>query len=180
MTGSAIPNSAKRSTTSEAGPSVGPQIPTDCAIRKPAEEEEEEEEDDYVPELPPDLAAQRTAQKGRVLGPSLPSAVHNSSYDDSDDDDVGPMPLPAHLGSQQQEKSAVEEFLEREKRRQQAIEVRDVGSLYKFSSLCSARTRRNQRPSNVTSGCWCLRRNQTYLDVCGIAALWPGTHVCVN
>ena len=173
MTGSAIPNSAKRSTASEAGPSAGPQIPTDYTIRKPVEEEEEEE-DDYVPQLPPDLAAQRTAQKARVLGPSLPSAAHNSSYDDSDDDDVGPMPLPAHLGSQQQEKSAVEEFLEREKRRQQAIEVHDVGSLCEFPSSFSARTRRNQRPSNVTSGCWCLPRNQTYLDVRGIAALWPG------
>lgn len=86
-------------------------------------EEEEEEEDDYVPELPPDLVAQRAAQKTRVLGPSLPSAVQGS-YDDSDDDDVGPMPLPAHL-NQQQEKSAVEEFLEKEKRRKQALEVRD-------------------------------------------------------
>jgi len=91
-------------------------------------EEEEEEEDDYVPELPPDLVAQRTAQKARILGPSLPSAAQNNydyDYDDSDDDDdddVGPMPLPAHLSSRQQEKSAVEEFLEREKRRQQAIE----------------------------------------------------------
>jgi hypothetical protein len=124
MTGPAIPNSVKRSTTPEAGPSVGPQISTDYAIKMPVEEEEEEE-DDYVPELPPDLAAQRTAQKARILGPSLPSAAQNSS-DDSDDEDVGPMPLPAHLSSQQQEKSAVDEFLEREKRRQQAMEVRGI------------------------------------------------------
>jgi len=83
--------------------------------------EEEEEEDDYVPELPPDLVAQRAVQKARVLGPSLPSALQNS-YDDSDDEDVGPMPLPAHLSSRQQEKSAVDEFLEKEKRRQKALE----------------------------------------------------------
>ncbi|KAF9649083.1 hypothetical protein BDM02DRAFT_3114437 [Thelephora ganbajun] len=118
MIGPAIPDSAKRSTTSEAGPSVGPQFPTGYTTKGPVEEEEE---DDYVPELPPDLAAQRTVQKARVLGPSLPSATQNS-YDDSDDEDVGPMPLPAHLSSRQQEKSAVEEFLEREKRRQQAME----------------------------------------------------------
>ena len=128
MIGPAIPDSTKRSTTPEAGPSIGPQIPTNNAVNKPLVEEEEEE-DDYVPELPPDLAAQRTAQRTRVLGPSLPSAVQNS-YDDSDDEDVGPMPLPAHLSSRQQEKSAVEEFLEREKRRQQALEVRNTKSLF--------------------------------------------------
>src|SRR5882757_1966871 len=123
MIGSVTPDSAKRSTTPKAGPSMEPQIHTDSAVKKPTEvEEEEEEEDDYVPELPPDLAAQRAAQKGRVSGPSLPPAAQDS-YDDSDDEDVGPMPLPAHLSSQQLEKSAVEEFLEREKRRRQAMEV---------------------------------------------------------
>lgn len=127
MIGSATPGSAGQSTTPEAGSSVGPQIPAVYAVKKPAEDEEEEEEDDYVPELPPDLVAQRATQKARVLGPSLPSAAQNS-YDDSDDDDVGPMPLPAYLSSQHQEKSGVEEFLEREKRRKQAMEVSDIGS----------------------------------------------------
>ena len=162
MIGPAIPGSAKRSTTPEAGPSVGPQIPTNYLAQKPIEEEEE---DDYVPELPPDLAAQRTAQKARVLGPSFPPATQNDYDDSDDDDDVGPMPLPAHLRSQQEEKSAVEEFLEREKRRQQALEVRDTGSPWKPPSLSSARTPRNRKLSNVTSGCWCLPRSQTYLDV---------------
>ena len=121
MIGPAIPDSAaKRSITPDVGPSIGPRIPTDYAVKTPAEEEEED--DDYVPELPPDLITQRTAQKARVLGPSLPSAIHDT-YDDSDDEDVGPMPLPAHLSSQHQEKSAVEEFLDKEKRRQQAMEV---------------------------------------------------------
>ena len=161
MIGPAIPDSAKRSTTPEAGPSIGPQIPTDFSAV-----EEEEEEDDYVPELPPDLAAQRTGQKGRVLGPSLPSVTQNS-YDDSEDedDDVGPMPLPAYLSSQQEEKSAVEEFLEREKRRQQAIEVRDISSPHQLPGLSSTRMRRNQRLSNATNGCWCPPRSRTYLDV---------------
>jgi hypothetical protein len=118
----AIPDSAKRTTTPEAGPSIGPQAPQDYAVERPIEEEEEEE--DYIPELPPDLIAQRAAQKARVLGPSLLPPVQND-YDDSDDEDVGPMPLPAHLISRQQEKSAVEEFLEKEKRRKQAMEVRD-------------------------------------------------------
>ena len=122
MIGPPVPDSVNRSTTPEAGPS----IPPNYAVGAPAEEEEEE--DDYVPELPPDLVAQRAAQKTRVLGPSLPSVVQDS-YDDSDDEDVGPMPLPAHLGSQQQEKSAVEEFLEKEKRRKKAIEVRGTKSL---------------------------------------------------
>lgn len=132
MIGPAIPDSAKRSTT----PEVGPQIPTGYVVKEFVEEEEDEEEDDYVPELPPDLAAQRVAQKTRVLGPSLPSAAQDSyDYSDDDDDDVGPMPLPPHLISQQQEKSGVEEFLEREKRRQQAMEVRDIDSLYRFPNL---------------------------------------------
>lgn len=135
MIGPAIPDSTKRSTTPEAGPSVGPQIPTNYMVENPMEEEEEEEEeDDYVPELPPDLAAQRTAQKARVLGPSLPSVAQHD-YDYSDDEDVGPMPLPAHLSYRQQEKSAVEEFLEREKRRQQAIEVRHTDSVYRPPGL---------------------------------------------
>lgn len=122
MIGPVTTGSAQRSTTPGAGSSVGPQIPAGYAVKEPAEDEEEDEEDDYVPELPPDLVAQRATQKARVLGPSLPSAVQNS-YDDSDDDDVGPMPLPAYLSSQHQEKSGVEEFLEREKRRKQAMEV---------------------------------------------------------
>jgi len=160
MIGPAIPHPSGRPTTPEAGPSVGPYIPTGYAVKKPVEEEEEEEEDDYVPELPPDLAAQRTTQKARTLGPSLPSAAQYS-YDDSDDDDVGPMPLPAHLSSQHQGKSAVEEFLEREKRRKQAMEVRDINSLCEFPDSFFPRTRRNQSPSNVTSGCWCPPRSQT-------------------
>ena len=163
MIGPDIPGSANQSTTPEAGPLVGQQIPTEYSDKQLVDEEEEEE-DDYVPELPPDLAAQRTVQKARVLGPSLPSAVQNG-YDDSDDEDLGPMPLPAYLSSQQQEKSVVEEFLEREKRRQQAMEVCDIGSPSKFSGLFSTRTRRNQRLSNATSGCWCLPQSQTYSDV---------------
>ena len=71
-----IPDSAKRSTTPEAGPLVGPQFPVDHAVKEPVEGEEEE--DDYVPELPPDLTAQRVAQKARVLEPSLPSTAQNS------------------------------------------------------------------------------------------------------
>ena len=163
------PHSVKRPTAPEVGPSVGPQIPTDYAVKESVEEEEDDE-DDYVPELPPDLAAQRTAQKARVLGPSFPSAVQNSYDDSDDDDDVGPMPLPAYLSSQQQEKSGVEEFLEREKRRKQAMEARRILSLYKFPGLFFSRTRRNQRPLSATSGCWYLPRSQTCSDVRPVAS----------
>ena len=48
-------------------------------------------------------------------------AIKQISTDD-DDDDVGPMPLPA--GVALYEKDGVEEFLEREERRRKNIEVR--------------------------------------------------------
>ena len=166
MIGPVTSGSAERSTTPEAGPSVGPQIPAGYAAKKPAEVEEEEEEDDYVPELPPDLVAQRATQKARVLGPSFPSAIQNS-YDDSDDDDVGPVPLPAHLSFQHQEKSGVEEFLEREKRRKKAMEVCGIGpeSIYRSLGLFYSRMQRNRRPPSATSGCWCLPRSQICSNV---------------
>lgn len=86
----------------------------------------EDDEDDYVPELPPDLAAARSKQEisgKRVQGPSFPSVLPRSHYDDDgSDEDVGPMPLPG--GVVLEEKDGVTEFLEKEERRRKQIEVR--------------------------------------------------------
>jgi hypothetical protein len=97
---------------------IGPSIPT------PSSSNTLPEDDDYVPELPPDLiAAQHSAPK-RAVGPTMPSMRPRDDDDDSDDDDVGPMPLPsAYSNSQHEEQDGVSEFLEREKRRKEAIEV---------------------------------------------------------
>ena len=120
----------------EAGPSlpptVGPSIPPELQkpveqVQNKEEEEEDEDEDDYVPELPPDLAAARGGSSAstsrRVQGPSFPSGPPRPTYD-SDDDDVGPMPLPA--GYAFEEKDGVTEFLEREERRRKQAEVRPM------------------------------------------------------
>ncbi|TCD65074.1 hypothetical protein EIP91_003276 [Steccherinum ochraceum] len=118
---------------SEAGPSaptsIGPTIPAHFLPGSSApqpDNDEEEEEDDYAPALPPDLLAARTAgpsaepvPKGKLQGPALPPGM-GSRYDDSDDDDVGPQPLPQ--GVIIEEKSGVRQFLEREERRKKLAE----------------------------------------------------------
>lgn len=87
-----------------------------------------EDDDDYIPALPPHLAAARQARTaGPALGPSIPSSAAGSSRspqrspprpqppvgdDDSDDDVIGPV----LSGGPVVEKSAVEEFREREER----------------------------------------------------------------
>jgi hypothetical protein len=62
------------------------------------------------------------------LGPTLPRSATARSDDEEDDysdDDVGPMPLPpAYTSSLHEEQDGVREFIEREKRRKQAVEVR--------------------------------------------------------
>ncbi|GLB36803.1 putative protein of unknown function (DUF3752) [Lyophyllum shimeji] len=116
---------------------VGPQIPPDLLNNQV---KDEDDEDDYVPELPPDLAAAHSAAgpstvemsassssaARRVVGPSLPSypptydpKLH-AAYEEEDDDDVGPKPLPA--GVKYAEKDAVQEFMEREERRRKEAE----------------------------------------------------------
>ncbi|ORY29115.1 hypothetical protein BCR39DRAFT_481854 [Naematelia encephala] len=111
---------ASRSTTPPALPAVG--------------SDSEDDADDFGPALPPHLAARRAA------GPSRPSPSPDASssrpppntssstrpivtrptYDDDDDDDViGPVPIPEALAPQ---KSAVEEFREREERMRKAKE----------------------------------------------------------
>ncbi|KIJ58787.1 hypothetical protein HYDPIDRAFT_190747, partial [Hydnomerulius pinastri MD-312] len=125
--------------------SIGPQIPAHLlptVSAAPDSADAESDDDDYTPALPPDLAAAR-----KVAGPSLPPtagpSTHRSSsppsrrvvtvgptfpsaqpeYDSDSDSDVGPRPLPAAVaGATTQEKSGVQEFLEREERRRKNIE----------------------------------------------------------
>ncbi|RDB27425.1 Adenosine deaminase-like protein [Hypsizygus marmoreus] len=126
--------------------SIRPVIPSEpLNATKPADDEEDDE-DDYVPALPPDMVAMRSAGPSnsvlptstqsssnsstskRVVGPSLPSypptydPMFHSSYaeDDDDDDDFGPKPLPA--GVRHAETDAVKEFMEREERRRKEAE----------------------------------------------------------
>ncbi|KAH9487320.1 GPALPP motifs-containing protein 1 [Psilocybe cubensis] len=88
-------------------PSIGPTMPT--VTSKPV----------AGPSIPPPSSA-------RTIGPSLPTYAPtydpNSAYDneDSDDDDIGPKPLPA--GMQHRQSDAVQEFLEREEKRRKAAE----------------------------------------------------------
>jgi hypothetical protein len=102
------------SSTSAAGPSTRsttPPLPTNP-------EPESESDDDYGPALPPHLAAKRAAGPER---PSPRSAPPPQSYqeDEESDDDIGPKPPGEDVGP---EKSAVEEFIEREKRRAERLE----------------------------------------------------------
>lgn len=118
---------------------VGPQIPSDLL-----KQEEEEDEDDYVPELPPDMVAGRsagpsTSTSKRVVGPSIPSYPptydprHHASYSDGDDDDddFGPKPLPA--GVRHAEIDPVKQFMEKEEKRRKEIEVRNMDTVFGYT-----------------------------------------------
>ncbi|KAG5652834.1 hypothetical protein H0H81_003458 [Sphagnurus paluster] len=121
-------------------PAVGPHIPPSLLSQNNATIDEDDDEDDYVPQLPPDMLANRAAgpskpspgsptisENKRVVGPSMPSypptydpRYHSAYDDDDDDDDFGPKPLPA--GVKHAEKDAVQEFMEREERRRKDAE----------------------------------------------------------
>jgi hypothetical protein len=102
------------SSTSAAGPSTRSTTPPLPKNSEP----ESESDDDYGPALPPHLAAKRAAGPER---PSPRSAPPPQSYqeDEESDDDIGPKPPGEDVGP---EKSAVEEFIEREKRRAERLE----------------------------------------------------------
>ncbi|KAK7038027.1 GPALPP motifs-containing protein [Favolaschia claudopus] len=89
------------------------------------EVDEEDDEDDYAPALPPDMIA--SSSKKPIAGPTMPPAYPptynprtNYHADDSDDDDIGPRPLPAGVGFE--ERDAVKEFMAKEERRRQQVE----------------------------------------------------------
>lgn len=118
----------------EAGPSqptsIGPAIPPDLLAKKPAPapvEEEDDDEDDYMPALPPDLGREQSTSAHqppkKVLGPSFPPVIGSRGgyYNDEDDEDVGPQPLPSWYVPE--EKDGVTEFLEKEERRRKQVEV---------------------------------------------------------
>lgn len=133
---------AARSTTptidDEPGPSspkvVGPQIPTQfIAPSYPPEEGDDGDDDDdaYGPALPPHLAKRGARQElpaparpanQRVLGPTFPGHDRNGMFDDDNDDEVGPKPLP--MTGEEEELDGVKEFIEREERRRKQVEVR--------------------------------------------------------
>ncbi|EIW66960.1 hypothetical protein TREMEDRAFT_34237 [Tremella mesenterica DSM 1558] len=125
---------------------IGPTLPPHLA--RPTSESGDEDEDDYGPSLPPHLLAARNAlskenedsygptsypsigpsrssssSKPSIgpIGPSRPSLDRRETDDEDDDDEIGPK--PDHTPGV--EKSAVEEFLEREKRRNEALEDDD-------------------------------------------------------
>ncbi|ORX38963.1 hypothetical protein BD324DRAFT_618007 [Kockovaella imperatae] len=103
----------QRSASPEGSAETGPSLPRSTT---PVDEDAG---DDFGPALPPHLAAKRKAQAVAVSGPSRPGpsisvGPSRPIYDDdSDDDVVGPMPT----GDVGVEKSAVQEFMEREERR---------------------------------------------------------------
>ena len=105
---------ARSTAPEDDAPEAGPSVPRSTTP-----------EDDYGPALPPHLAAKRKAPVGPAAPwPAAPSAAVGPSRpacdDDSDDDVVvGPMPS-AEVGP---EKSAVQEFMEREERKAREREV---------------------------------------------------------
>lgn len=102
------------------GQSIGPTIPAHLLDGKQPEVEEESSDDDYGPALPPDLASTLGPTTRRVFGPSFPTGRPAAADQDDSDEDVGPMPLPPGQG---EEEDGIRNFLEREERRQKAIEV---------------------------------------------------------
>ena len=101
--------------------------------------------------------AQRTAQKTRVLGLRF-LQLHRMATTIAMMMTTTTSDLYLYLHTWVLSSRQRLEFLEREKQQRQAVEVRDVKSLYELSRSTPFRTRRNQRSLNTTSGCWCLQR----------------------
>ena len=119
---------------------IGPTLPPHLAAAAQGGDSESDD-DDFGPALPPHLAAARApaaAGPSRPpAGPSLPEAgpsrpvagpsrpppavtARHQDDDDSDDDVVGPVPVPE---GQEDDNSAVRQFMEREARWAQEREV---------------------------------------------------------
>ncbi|EED85708.1 predicted protein [Postia placenta Mad-698-R] len=130
-------NSGRRSSVDRAllhNRSIGPRIP----LPSPAlASHNDDDDDDYVPALPPDMLAARTAATPKplpkkLIGPALPPSMAARAYqyvdDDDDDDDYGPAPPPS--GTVVQEKDGVQEFLEKEEKRRKQIEASPIPYVY--------------------------------------------------
>ncbi|KAF9481238.1 hypothetical protein BDN70DRAFT_876550 [Pholiota conissans] len=109
------------------GPSIGPSMPPH--LQKPAPRPRTAEPRPIAgPSMPPPSTTSSSRSSGkRNIGPTMPSYVPtyepNSGYgdeSDSDDDDVGPKPLPA--GMVHVEADPVKEFMEREEKRRKLAE----------------------------------------------------------
>lgn len=139
---------AASSRSPSASPPPGPSVPAGPALPV-----DKDEEDDYVPALPPHLLAARQARAsssgvekkaagpsiGPSVGPSIgpglpiaeparPSSVSGPSFlgdDDSDDEVIGPVPVPTAGEEEDEAQAAVREFLEREERRRKQAEEKD-------------------------------------------------------
>jgi hypothetical protein len=112
-----------RDSASEAGPSTRSTTPP---FPKEADPESDSDGDDYGPALPPQIAAERAAGPAPPPIPSSSFSKAPQYADDEEsesDDDIGPKPP----GEQESgpEKSAVEEFVEREKRRAEQLEEKE-------------------------------------------------------
>ncbi|KAF8972499.1 hypothetical protein BDZ97DRAFT_1781324 [Flammula alnicola] len=110
-----------------AGPSIGPSIPPQ--FLNASTKRVPEPRPVAGPSMPPPKVSTSTAQSQgkRTLGPSLPGYAPtydptsgHVDEDDSDDDDIGPKPLPA--GMQHEQTDAVKEFIEREEKRRKLAE----------------------------------------------------------
>lgn len=138
---------AASSRSPSASPPPGPLAPTGPALPV------DEEGDDYVPALPPHLLAARQARAsssgvekksvnlsigpsvspsiGATLptaGPARSSSISGPSFpedDDSDDEVIGPVPVPTAGEEEDEAQAAVREFLEREERRRKQAEEKD-------------------------------------------------------
>jgi len=99
------------------GEAIGPAIPSHLLKGEEPHVEEESSDDEYGPAPPPDLASTSSSTR-RVIGPSFPTGIPAANEDDSDDD-YGPTPLPPGEG---EDEDGVRNFLEREERRQKAVE----------------------------------------------------------
>jgi hypothetical protein len=126
MIGPSIPAhlSKQRDDKDEPEPStsnpIGPELPPSASREN---DDDDDGDDAWAPALPPDLEPAST----RVIGPSIPTRnfppSHLQEQYDSDDDDYGPMPLPASSRAAYDADSGVREFIEREERRKKELEV---------------------------------------------------------
>ena len=141
-----LAESSSRSTSPEAQAAPQPVAGSSVPRSTTPQDSDDEDVNDFGPALPPHLAAKRKAKAAvpaafavRPFRPE-PSSPPRRRYEDdgeeSEDDFVGPMPTP----STGPEKSAVQEFMEREERRAKEREVARVFFHLAFrSTLCGWR-----------------------------------------
>ncbi|KAI5480887.1 hypothetical protein MNV49_006696 [Pseudohyphozyma bogoriensis] len=132
-------------------PSAGPQLPPHLAASLAASapaEDDDDSDDDFGPSLPPDMVDAHKARavagpqlpEKKVMGPMMPPGFDAGAGGDEpprkretplsnlysdDDDDFGPMPLPA--GYRVEDDTGVRAFREREEREQEKRRLQEEG-----------------------------------------------------